>query len=188
MILSQVRRKIITLDFERDWIGFLLFILSSLVFFRIAPYDPDPHHDGIQLAPVIGILEGKHVHGDLFEQYGPVWDWIKAIALASLGPELINLRYLAAMMASATCFMIYKISLRVINSHIVSLTLSMVWIFTSPAFNTINDLNFPLWPWPSLLLNLIILLLMNKFLSNFNKKDLRYQKLSAIFTRFLITV
>jgi len=54
-------------------ISFLLIALSSFIFIKIAPFDPDPHHDGIQLAPVIGLLEGKDIHGELFEQYGPVW-------------------------------------------------------------------------------------------------------------------
>ena len=84
--------------------------------------------------------------------------------------------------------MIFKICLRTIGSYTVSLFLAAVWIFTAPALNSTNDLNFPLWPWPSLLLNLIILLLLNKYLSDFNIKGLSYQKTSAAFTSFLVTV
>jgi hypothetical protein len=176
------------LSFGKIGVSSLIIAFSSYIFFRIAPYDPDPHHDGIQLAPVIGILEGKHIHGELFEQYGPVWDWTKALFLAFLGPELVKLRYMAAMMVVATCYMIFRISLRIIGSYTVSLLLTGIWIFTSPALNTINNLNFPLWPWPSLLLNLIILILFNTYISDFNLKDLNYQKISAILTSFLITV
>jgi hypothetical protein len=188
MNFNKTRFKFNHRHFGRIGVSFLIIAFSSYIFFRIAPYDPDPHHDGIQLAPVIGILEGKHIHGELFEQYGPVWDWIKTLFLAFLGPELIKLRYMASIMAVATCFMIFKISLRIIGSYTVSLLLTGIWVFTSPALNTINNLNFPLWPWPSLLLNLAILMLFNKFLSDFNVKDLNYQKISAVLTSFLITV
>ena len=188
MNFNKTRFKFNRRHFGRIGVSFLLIASSSYIFFRIAPYDPDPHHDGIQLAPAIGVLEGKHIHGELFEQYGPVWVWIKALFLAFLGPELINLRYMAAIMAVATCFMIFKISLRIIGSYTLSLLLTGIWVFTSPAFNTINNLNFPLWPWPSLLLNLTILMLFNTFLSDFNLKDLNYQKISAVLTSFLITV
>lgn len=166
----------------------LLFSISLLVFFTVSRFDPDPHHDGIQIAPAIGILDGRNIHGELFEQYGPVWDWIKSLVLYVSGSKLINLRYLAALIATITALMIFHVSSKITSNRNIGLVMSTIWLFTSPSFNTINDLNFPLWPWPSLFINLILLFLLGLLIPSESKLEVQFQEAKYILIGFFLVL
>lgn len=181
------KQAVLITGFRRLMIVFFLCV-PIYIYFSIARFDPDPHHDGIQLAPAIGILNGKQLHGELFEQYGPVWVWIKSVFLYYFGAKLEVLRLLAAFIAVLTTFMIFFACSKITKMKIVGLMMSAAYLFTNPSFNTINGMELPLWLWPSLFINLIFLIMVSILISDISTRSKRFEKVAAIFLGFLLTI
>lgn len=72
------------------WAVTLVVICATALFGFSAFVDPEPHHDGIQLAPAIAVANGKLIHAEVFDQYGPITAWIHGIVIFIFGPTLLD--------------------------------------------------------------------------------------------------
>ncbi len=73
----------------------LLIVLSGLVsylYFRVAPLQVDPSHDGLMLAAATGVAEGRDVLSEVFSQYGPLPPMINGFFVSIFGTQLLTLR------------------------------------------------------------------------------------------------
>ena len=52
------------------WYLFLGF-LTAFIYFRVAPLQVDPHHDGVILGAAVAVAEGRPIQSGAFSQYGP---------------------------------------------------------------------------------------------------------------------
>ena len=119
--------------------------------------DFDPHHDGILLAPVVGLLEGRSLYLEVFSQYGPIPAWLAAGFLFLFpGGDAIGLRILGVLLLGLSAFFIAD-SGRISNvaqrmPHSATITAALLWIFSWDGL-----LGTPLLTWSSLWASTILL-------------------------------
>jgi hypothetical protein len=131
----------------------LTFMLGGVLFFIIAPLQADPHHDGVILAPAIAFSENLPLHSGAFSQYGPLSPLVSGFWLKLTEPNLISLRYLAALQALVLSFGLFLVLRQLVSLKSARL-ITMLWIFASGIWAT----RFPgaLMAWPSLLSTLFL--------------------------------
>ena len=132
----------------------LTFISGGVLFFVTAPLQADPHHDGVILAPAVAFSENLTVHVGAFSQYGPLSPILSGLWLKLTDPNLISLRYFAALQAfilSVGLFLVLKKLTSVERARLITI----FWIFASGIWAT----RFPgaLMAWPSLLSTLFLI-------------------------------
>lgn len=173
-ILSQLRTKKAPFDLYslRCWRGGRWFVLvdkfsiaatAAAVFSVFARFDPDPHHDGFQLAPAIGVSEGMSMHRELYSHYGPVSAWINGAWLSLTDPTLLNLRLLGSIQLSLTAVLLYSLLVKIGVSRGSSWFVTLIWIISCPVWAYESNY-FGLWLWPSITFNLIALAVAFAFL------------------------
>lgn len=128
------------------------FLLGGVVFFITAPLQADPHHDGVILAPAVAFSENLTVHGGAFSQYGPLSPILSGLWLKLTEPNLVSLRYFAALQALTISIGLFMV-LRKLTNEERSRNITLLWIFASGVWAT----RFPgaLMAWPSLLSSLL---------------------------------
>lgn len=134
----------------------LIASLSSSLFFTFARFDPDPHHDGIQLATAIGVADGLKVHSQVFSQYGPITPWINGWWLSLTSPTLLSLRYFAALQLIGITILTYLISEKFGIRRSIRIFMVSAWLLSCPVW-AYQKWFFSLWPWPSITYTLAIL-------------------------------
>lgn len=144
-------REIYVGDFAKN---ILIFMLGGVLFFITAPLQADPHHDGVILAPALAFSENLPVHSGAFSQYGPLSPITSGLWLKLTEPNLISLRYFAALQALILSFGLFMV-LRELTSLKLAQLITMLWIFASGIWAT----RFPgaLMAWPSLLSTLFLI-------------------------------
>lgn len=131
--------------------------LAFCLLFVFAPFDPEPHHDGYQIAVAVGVSEGRQVHTEVFSQYGPMTAWIHASVLTIFGPTLLALRYFTAIVLVASALLGYQIARQVGISSGLSAYLMGTYVLLIPVWS-VGSGYFGLWPWPSVIFLLFFLL------------------------------
>lgn len=173
-ILSQLRTK--KAPFDRNCLGrwrggrwfalvdkFSIAATAAAIFSVFARFDPDPHHDGFQLAPAIGVSEGMTMHHELYSHYGPVSAWINGAWLWLTDPTLLNLRLLGSIQLSLTAVLLYSLLVKMGVSRGSSWFVALIWIISCPVWAYESNY-FGLWLWPSITFNLIALAVAFAFL------------------------
>ena len=145
---------------RRNWIvlpdQFLIASISIAVFAVFARFDPDPHHDGFQIAPAIGVHDGKFMHSEIYSHYGPVSAWINGAWLNITEPTLLSLRLFGAVQLSLTAVLLYALSAKLGLARSASWLIAIVWIISCPVWAYESNY-FGLWLWPSITFNLLAL-------------------------------
>lgn len=131
-------------------------IFGLIVFWIAAPWDPDPHHDGFQFAVAVGVRDGHAIYRGVFDQYGPVTGWLQAGALAVFGSRLVVLRYEIAVVLAIAAAQVAWLIHRHTRSAMLALLVSVAWIGACPIWASYPGM-FPLWPWPSAVLAVLVL-------------------------------
>lgn len=128
--------------------------LTAYIYFRVAPLQVDPHHDGVILAAAIAVADGHDILSGAFSQYGPLPAILQGSILWLFNTELLTLRYLTAVECLAIGFAIYKLSLEFTNTKLAKIT-AFFWLLASSVWVT----QFPgsLLPWPSLISTMLVL-------------------------------
>lgn len=137
--------------------------IAAAVFSVFARFDPDPHHDGFQLAPAIGVSEGMSMHHELYSHYGPISAWINGAWLRLTDPTLLNLRLLGAIQLSLITILLYSLLVKLGASRSASWFVTLIWIVSCPVWAYEPNF-FGLWLWPSITFNLIALAVASAFL------------------------
>lgn len=157
---------------------FLAAILTAYIYFRAAPLQVDPHHDGIILGAAIGVADGHSIHSGVFSQYGPLPALLQGAVLALTSRDMLALRNLTAIMCLAIGFALYRLALKFVHEHLAKLT-SLFWLLVSTVWVT----QFPgaLLPWPSLISTLLVMLGMIVLINSAQKNDLNQAILAGAF-------
>ncbi len=140
------------------WVGsrwyLLLGILTAYIYFRVAPLQVDPHHDGVILGAAVAVAEGRPILSGAFSQYGPLPALIQGFVLWLFNTQLLTLRFMAAVQCLIIGFAIYKLTKKFTHENLSKL-LSFFWLLTSCIWVT----QFPgaLLPWPSLLSTMLVM-------------------------------
>ncbi len=139
---------------ERGLVGCLTALtagVAAVVFFGVAPFDPDPHHDGVQFAAAAGVADGLHLFTQVFDQYGPLTAWLQGLVLWVFGDRLLVLRQLNAALLTITAILLLLIVRRVSGSVALGAITAIAWVAFCPDWSVFPGA-FPLWPWPSVVL------------------------------------
>ena len=140
----------------RVWV--LVFGAVALLYVPFSRLGVDTHHDGIMLYPALRVAEGAVVHGDVFNQYGPVSTWIQALWILLLGPTLWAIRVGTALMLAAG-MATFHVAWRRVLGRGVAVTATLVAVLLTPFFSP----NYPMHPWSSdvalVLIGIVALLL-----------------------------
>ncbi len=139
-------------------LGLSVGVVSLGVFLAAARLDPDPHHDGVVLAPAIGAAEGLHLHSELFSQYGPMATWLQIPAIWLGGPHLLSIRVHAAIALCLSAVLIALFVRTTTCSDAVGGLAAGVWVAECQDWAVADRALFPLWPWPSVYFALFVLL------------------------------
>jgi hypothetical protein len=126
------------------WIGLSVFAVVSLLYLPFARLGVDSHHDGIMLHSALVVSEGGVVHGDVFNQYGPVSSWVHAVWIWVFGPELLSIRMGTVFSLSgglAAFFVAWK---RLLGGGVAVVATSLA-VLTTYFF----DAAIPMHPWAS---------------------------------------
>jgi 4-amino-4-deoxy-L-arabinose transferase-like glycosyltransferase len=126
----------------------LTFLMSTSWFLLYAPMDPDPHHDGVQLAPAVAVSQGLTVHSDAFSQYGPITVWLHALALDVFGDRLLTLRIATAVLLGISAALLFLLAREVGLPAIVAASTAFLWVSSAPIWMVWPGF-YDLWPWPS---------------------------------------
>jgi hypothetical protein len=129
-------------------------LITAFIYFRVAPLQVDPHHDGIILAAAVAVADGHPILSGAFSQYGPLPALIQGLFLWLFNTQLLTLRILTAFQCLAIGFAIYLLAKELTSQHLSRLT-SFLWLLTSCIWVT----QFPgsLLPWPSLISTLLVM-------------------------------
>lgn len=142
-----------------------LVTLCTFVFYiRFARLDPDPHHDGIQITSALAVAEGLKVHSQVFNQYGPMTNWVQSIWLQIFTPNLFSLRIWSCLMVALSAGLLIRVSRQLKFPTSICFLASMVWVSSCPVW-TFDSGFFGLWPWPSLLYLVFSLLSLSLIIS-----------------------
>ncbi len=126
----------------------LVFLFAAAAFGVSAPLDPEPHHDGVQLAPAIAVSGGLWIHLEVFDQYGPITAWLHGLAILVMGPTLLSLRIFTAVVLSLSALLLYFLARRVTSSRVAAVGVSILWVVLWPG-RSIDSVTNALLPWPS---------------------------------------
>ncbi|CAN2230750.1 hypothetical protein [Candidatus Planktophila dulcis] len=132
----------------------LVGILTAYIYFRVAPLQVDPHHDGVILGAAVAVAEGRPILSGAFSQYGPLPALIQGFVLWLFNTQLLTLRLMTAVQCLVIGFAIYKLTRKFAQENLSKL-LSFFWLLTSCIWVT----QFPgaLLPWPSLLSTMLVM-------------------------------
>lgn len=126
-----------------------LLVIAVLFFGTFAQFDPDPHHDGIQIASAIGVSQGLLIHADVYSQYGPIAPWLNAIPLKIIGHTLLALRLFGAFQLVVITLLMYQVALLLNVKKCLSFLGVLVWVVSCPVW-AYQKWFFGLWAWPSI--------------------------------------
>ncbi|MSW44112.1 MAG: hypothetical protein F2836_04980, partial [Actinobacteria bacterium] len=135
----------------------IVFVAAAAAFGYSAFMDPDPHHDGIQMAPAVAVSEGLFIHRDVFDQYGPITAWLQGAAVFVFGPHLLTIRMLTALLLSICAVLMFLVARSVMRSTSIAMLLSVLWIVLWPG-RSVESLTYLFLPWPSITFLLLQLL------------------------------
>lgn len=130
--------------------------IGAIVYVRYVPLDTDFHHDGIQFASGIAILDGLRIHSDAFTPYGPLTNWIQALLLAMFGRTVIVLRWQTALSLVVSGALLYCIMRTYKVGPVAAASVSSLWLVTCPSWSQ-RDGVFAFWSLPSALLLVFLL-------------------------------
>lgn len=160
----------------------LVGVITFIGYLPFARLDPDPHHDGIQIASAIGVSEGLKVHSQVFNQYGPITNWAQSLWMLVTPNTLLSLRIWGCLIIAISAGLITKICIQLKLSVVISVLVSLAWAASCPVW-TFDPGFFGLWPWPSLLY-LALSLLGISYILSWSLEDLSNYKfgfLSGVF-------
>ena len=163
-------------------IGTAVFALALLIFGYSAFLDPDPHHDGVQIAPAIAIAEGLRIHSDVYNHYGPVTAWIHGASVAVFGPQLLTIRIVTAFFLAISATLAFILARRVLPYPSQAWLLAAVWIATWPG-RSVDSTTYLFLPWPSITLlvfQLAITLVLLRILAKPDSSPLVYLGLGVL--------
>jgi hypothetical protein len=129
-------------------------LFTAFVYFRVAPLQVDPHHDGVILGAAVAVAEGRPIQSGAFSQYGPLPALIQGLVLWLFNTQLLTLRLMTAVQCLIIGYAIYRLA-RLFTHEQLSRLLSFFWLLTSCIWVT----QFPgaLLPWPSLISTILIM-------------------------------
>jgi hypothetical protein len=133
---------------------FAVSLFTVIVYFRAAPLQVDPHHDGVIHAAAVAVAEGHPILSGAFSQYGPLPSLIQGFVLWVFDTQLITLRFLTAVQCLAIGLALYRLGLE-FTTKLSARFLSFTWLLASCIWVT----EFPgsMLPWPSILSTLFVL-------------------------------
>ena len=152
----------------RTWIAPLAIGFIALLIFGYSAFmDPDPHHDGVQIAPAIAVAEGLVIHRDVYDHYGPVTAWIHAFGVEVFGPTLLTIRLITAAFLALSAVLFFLIARRVLANGRMAALLVLAWIALWPG-RSVDLVTYLFLPWPSitflviqLAISLIVITILN---------------------------
>jgi hypothetical protein len=133
---------------KNSWAVSLVIIFATALYGYSAFVDPEPHHDGIQLAPAVAVANGKLIHAEVFDQYGPITAWLHGAVLYVFGPTLLNLRIFTALLLVGCAVMMFFVARRMSFVPAAAALVSVLWVTLWPG-RSIDSLTSSLLPWPS---------------------------------------
>ena len=152
----------------------LVFIIEFIIFALQAPFDLDPHHDGLSYAMAIASKEGYLPNRDFFAQYGPLTPYIFGFVLKLFGTDLLFLRLFTSLLLALTGTVLFAIlKRRLLN--VTSLLITLAWAVTSPIYLNLNT-NLP---WATVITSLMLILSIN-FLQLLESQNIVSKKFKLI--------
>jgi hypothetical protein len=129
-------------------------LFTAFIYFRVAPLQVDPHHDGVILGAAVAVAEGHPIQSGAFSQYGPLPALIQGLVLWLFNTQLLTLRLMTAVQCLFIGYAIYRLA-RSFTQEQLSKLLSFFWLLTSSIWVT----QFPgaLLPWPSLISTMLVM-------------------------------
>jgi hypothetical protein len=156
----------------------ILGLCTVFIYFRVAPLQVDPHHDGVILSAAVAVAEGLPIQSGAFSQYGPLPALLQGLVLRLVDTQLLTLRFMTAVQCLVIGYGIYKLARMVIQEQQLSKLLSFFWLLTSCIWVT----QFPgsLMPWPSLLSTLLVIYGMILLIDSSRKTDFKWATAAGV--------
>jgi 4-amino-4-deoxy-L-arabinose transferase-like glycosyltransferase len=138
---------------------FLQLLVASVglaIYLPIARLDPDPHHDGLQIATAIGVGSGRAIHQSVFSQYGPITAWLQGSWVWVTSPTLLNIRVLTALQVVLIGALMCRVFLQLRVERMIAIGVPIGWLLACPVWATGIGSSF--FPWSSITYGLFLLL------------------------------
>jgi hypothetical protein len=126
---------------------------SGFIFLLQAPWDPEPHHDGIMFTAAFAASKGMIANRDYFTQYGPLTPEIQGLWLHLTDPTLLNLRIFTALLLTLSAGLLFWTTYKFLGSKLAFL-IAVGWSLSTPKILPTN------LPWSSIFSTLLILVVM----------------------------
>ena len=158
---------------KSKWVALIVVLGSLLSIFLVrARWDPEAHHDGVIYASALAVREGLAPNRDVFAQYGPLVPEIQGLWLRWLGPGLLNLRILNALVLAGIGVLLFNLC----KSRVGALTSGLItlsWALANPrpCQQTCSNLFSVKLPWPSVFSTLILMIALTLLNSKQAKRE-----------------
>jgi len=120
----------------------LLLALELLIGLLQAPWDVDPHHDGIVYGAAVAASEGRVPNSEYFQQYGPFASTLQGIFLKFTSESLFSLRISTVLVVTLISISLYFMGRKLIGEF-GAFFVALVWSLSSPRMHA------TMLPWSS---------------------------------------
>lgn len=128
----------------------LLVALELFIGLLQAPWDVDPHHDGIVYGAAVAASEGRVPNQGYFEQYGPFASTLQGIFLKFTSTSLFSLRVSTVLIVTAITISLYFMARKLLGEF-GAFSVALLWSLSSPRMHA------AMLPWSSFYSTLLLI-------------------------------
>lgn len=127
--------------------GGIVVVSATAVFGSAARLDPEPYHDGAQVAPAIAFASGMAVQREVFNAYGPITAWLQGAAMMVFGETVLTARLASAFLLILCALLLFSIVKALRQPMWIAAVAAISWVLMWPGGAIMWGT--PLLPWPS---------------------------------------
>ena len=112
-------------------IALLVFAVSTLICYRLALINFDPHHTGVMYKTAFDISRGQVVYRDTYSQYGALTSLLQAAAILVLGPRATSVLFSTAFFYGL-CFALFYVLSRRFFGRFAAVAIAALTLMLAP--------------------------------------------------------
>jgi hypothetical protein len=138
-------------------VALVMSIGAALIMLPFSLIDYDRFHDGWMLTSAVAVHSGLAVHGEVFNQYGPLNPWLQGLALYMPVSPAVALRLFTVMLIAGIIFLLADMGRKSASgspvSHQAGVVAATAWFVSSDIWGV-----GPVRPWPTFLFIFLLML------------------------------
>ena len=138
-------------------VALMMSMSAAIIMLPFSLIDYDRFHDGWMLTSAVAVHSGLTVHGEVFNQYGPLNPWLQGLALYVPVSPAVALRLFTVILTAGVIFLLADMGRKSASespvSHQAGVVAATAWFASSDIWGV-----GPVRPWPSFLFTFLLML------------------------------